>query len=279
MDRAGKRLSTVGSPIRYGRFELSPDEKQVAYEKIDADARNGNLWLLDLARGSTSRLTSVPASDYSPLWSSDGKKILFASARSGFADFYEIAPGGGPAERLVYHGPGEKTPVSWSPDGKLLLFVVPSPATREDIWMLPLSGDGKPVPLVQSRFSDLEGKISPDGKWFAYTSDESGRPEVYVQSLADASKRSQVSTAGGLRPRWRSDGHEIFFLAGSVLQAVEIKAGAFFEAGKPKDLFKLPFWTDYAVTRDGQRILAATSVEENPFLPATVVLNWTAGLK
>jgi WD40 repeat protein/predicted Ser/Thr protein kinase len=280
LDRSGRRLSTVGQPVRYGVIELSPDEKQLAFERLDADARHANLWLLDLARGSTSRLTATAGSDYSPVWSPDGKRILFASARSGFADLYEIAAGGGSAERLVYNGPGgDKVVNGWSPDGRFVLLQIESAATLADIWMLPLSADSKPVALVQSRFADADAQISADSRWFAYSSDESGRAEVYVQSFADASKRIQVSTAGGSRPRWRGDGKELFFLAGSVLQAVEIKAGASLEAGKPRDLFKLPVWQDYAVTRDGQRILAATSIDENPFLPMTVVLNWTAGLK
>jgi len=132
---------------------------------------------------------------------------------------------------------------------------------------------------VQSRFAEADAQISPDGRWFAYSSDESGRAEVYVQSFADASKRYQVSTSGGGRPRWRGDGKEIFFLAGNALQSVSVSAGATsFEADQPKDLFRLPLWEDYAVARDGQRILAATSVEENPVFPPTVVLNWTSEL-
>jgi Tol biopolymer transport system component len=278
-DRAGKRLSLVGAPVRYGRFELSPDERQVAFERLDADGRHGNLWLIDLARGSTSRLTSTATSDYGPTWSPDGRKILFGSARPAFPDLYEVAGGGGSGEKLVFHDTQEKTPLDWSRDGRFALFVSISPATREDIWILPLSGSGKPASLVSTRFSEADAQISPDGRWFAYSSDESGRPEIYVQSFADASKRSQVSSSGGVRPRWRGDGKEIFFLAGSTLQSVSINPGASVEAGKPKGLFRLPLWEDYAVGRDGQRILVATSVEENPVFPPTVVLNWTAGLK
>jgi len=277
-DRAGKRLKDVGEPVRYGRFELSPDEKRIVYERLDADGRHANLWLLDLARSSTSRLTATAGSDYAPVWSPDGGRILFGSARQGLSDLFEVSAGGGSAERQIFHDTLDKNPLDWSRDGRFALFVSVSPTTREDIWILPLSGEGKAAPLVQTRFSELDAQISPDGRWFAYSSDESGRAEVYVQSFADASKRYQVSTSGGGRPRWRGDGKELFFLAGSTLQSVSVSSGASFDTGQPKDLFRLPLWEDYAVTRDGQRILAATSVEENPVLPPTVVLNWTSEL-
>jgi len=274
-DRTGRRLATVGEPIRYARFELAPNERQVAYEKLDADGRHGNLWLLDLERGSTSRLTSTPGSDYGPIWSPDGRKILFASSRSGLPDLFEITSGGGSAEKLVFHDAQDKNPLDWSRDGRFALFVSISPATSEDIWILPLSEGGKPAPLVATRFSEIDAQISPDGRWFAYSSDESGRPEVYVQSISDASRRYQVSTSGGSRPRWRGDGKELFFFAGSLLQAADVRLEPGFEAGKPKDLFRLPVWSDYAIARDGQRILVATSVDANPFVSPKVVLNFT----
>jgi eukaryotic-like serine/threonine-protein kinase len=277
-DRAGKRLKDVGESVRYGHFELSPDEKRIVYERLDADSRHANLWLLDLGRGSTSRLTATAGSDYAPVWSPDGGKILFGSARPGLSDLFEISAGGGSSERQVFHDTQDKNPLDWSRDGRFALFVSISPTNREDIWILPLSGEGKAAPLVQTRFAEADAQISPDGHWFAYSSDESGRHEIYVQSFADASKRYQVSTSGGRRMRWRGDGKELFFLAGNTLQSVSVSAGASFDAGQPKDLFRLPLWEDYAVARDGQRILAATSVEENPVFPPTVVLNWTSEL-
>ncbi|MGE5276352.1 MAG: protein kinase domain-containing protein, partial [Acidobacteriota bacterium] len=276
-DRAGKRLGNVGEPARYGKLELSPDEKQVAFERVDADGRRANLWVVDLARGSTSRLTSTLGSDYSPVWSPDGGRLLFGSARPGLADLFEIGAGGS-AEREVLRSPVDKNPLDWSRDGRFALFTAYSAATREDIWILPLSGGGKAAPLVATRFSETDAKISPDGRWFAYVSDESGRAEVYVQSLADAANRHQVSVAGGERPRWRGDGRELYFLAGGALQSIEIRTALAFEAGQPKELFKLRYAEDYAAARDGQHFLVAASVDENPFQPPTIVLNWTAGV-
>jgi eukaryotic-like serine/threonine-protein kinase len=275
-DRAGRRQSNVGEPARFGRIELSPDERRVVFERIDADGRHANLWMLDLARSSTSRLTSSNGSDYAPVWSPDGGTVVFGSARPGLADLYEIGAAGS-RERQILHDGLDKNPLDWSRDGRFMLYLTNSPTTNADIWMLPLDG-GKATPLVQTRFAEQDAVISPDGKWFAYSSDESGRLEVYVQSLADASKRFQISTAGGARPRWRGDGRELFFLSGNTLQSASISATASFEAGKPNDLFRLPVWEEYAVTRDGQRVLAATSVEDTPVSPPTVVLNWTSEL-
>jgi dipeptidyl aminopeptidase/acylaminoacyl peptidase len=274
-DRAGKRLGTVGEPARYGRFELSPDERQVAFERLDADLRHENLWLIDVARGSISRLTSTASSDYTPTWSADGRRILYGSARSGVADVYEIASGGG-GEKLIFHDGLDKNVESWSSDGRFALISVIDPVTRDDLWLLPLGG-GKPVPLVATRFSEVSGQFSPDGRWLAYASDESGRYEVYVQSLADPGNRARVSTSGGDLPRWRSDGKELFFVAGQTLQAAAIRTDPKLEADSPKDLFHLGRVGDYAVSRDG-RILAAVPADDAPRSFATVVLNWTSEL-
>jgi hypothetical protein len=275
-DRSGKRRGTVGEPGRYGRLELSPDEKKVVFERLDADGRHANLWLVDLARGSTSRLTSTASSDYAPVWSPDGSRLLFGSARTGLGDLFEIGAGGS-GERQVFHDDHDKNPMDWSPDGRLALFLSVSSATREDVWMINLA-DGKAAPLVATRFSEVDARFSPDGKWFAYCSDESGRPEIYVQSLADAANRHQVSVAGGVRPRWRGDGRELFFGTAGGLQSVDIRTDHGFEASQPRELFKGPPAVDYAATKDGQRFLAAVLVDDNPFHPPTVVLNWTAEL-
>ena len=277
-DREGKRLAAIGEPARYGRIELSPDEKQLVCERLDADLRHGNLWLVDLTRGSTSRLTSGATSDYAPAWSPDGRRILYGSARTGVADLYEIASGGGSSEKLVLHDSVDKNPMAWSPDGRFALISVISPKTDEDIWVLPFSGAGKPQPLVVTQFTELDAQISPDGRWFAYASDESGRFEVYVQAFSDTAQRYRVSTAGGGRPRWRGDGKELFFVADGVLRSVAISGATALEAGPPKDLFRMAGLEDYSVSRDGKRILAAVSPDQTPDLSATVVLNWNADL-
>jgi Tol biopolymer transport system component len=275
-DRAGKRLATVGEPTRYGRFDLSPDERQVAFERLDADLRHENLWLIDVARGSTSRLTSTTSSDYTPRWSPDGKRILYGSARSGFADVYEIAAGGGGSDKLLFHNGLDMNVESWSSDGRFALISVITTATRDDLWLFPLGG-GKPTPLATTRFSEVSASFSPDGRWFAYSSDESGRYEVYIQSLTDPGIRARVSTSGGDLPRWRSDGKELFFVGGGMLQAAAIRTDPKLEAEPPKDLFPLRRVGDFTVSRDG-RVLATVPADDTPSSSATVVLNWTSEL-
>src|SRR5262249_42993759 len=136
-DRAGKRQSNVGEPARYGRLELSPDEKRIAFERMDADGRHGNLWLLDLARGSAPRGTTTNGSDYAPIWSPDGRRVLFGSGRPGLSDLYEIGSAGS-AERQVYHDALDKEPLDWSRDGRFALYITTSQATNTDIWIVPL---------------------------------------------------------------------------------------------------------------------------------------------
>src|SRR5262249_47710221 len=134
-DRSGKRLANVGEPARYGAFNLSPDGRQVAFEKLDADLRHGNLWLMDASSGSVSRLTSTSGSDYSPVWSADGKRILYGSARSGLADIYETPSAGGTTEKIVFRDSQDKNPAGWSSDGRFSLLSVTSPSTGYDIWI------------------------------------------------------------------------------------------------------------------------------------------------
>jgi len=233
---------------------------------------------VDLSRGSTSRLTAGATSDYAPIWSPDGRRVMYGSARTGVADLYEVASGGGSSEKLVLHDSLDKNPMSWSPDGRFALISIIAANTREDISVLPLSGAARMEPLVTTEFTEVDAQISPDGRWFAYSSDESGRFEVYVQSFSDKAQRYRVSTSGGFRARWRGDGKELFFVADSILKSVAISGAAGLDFGPPKDLFRIVGIADYAVTRDGQRILAAASPDQTPDQPATVVLNWNSDL-
>jgi Tol biopolymer transport system component/predicted Ser/Thr protein kinase len=274
IDREGRRLGTVGESARFSDIDLSPDGERLVYGGIDPDGRPGNLWIVDLSRGTTSRLTSGSASEFDPIWSPDGRRIFFSSMRSGQGDLYERPSSPSGADQLVLQTPDQKWPVSWSSDGRLL-FENLSPKTKDDLWILPASGDRKPVPVLQSTFREQYGQFSPDGRWIAYVSDESGRDEVYVQSSTDAALRMQVSSGGGWRPRWRGDGQELFYLGGGKLLSVEVKTVPALQTGAPKELFRAPPGVDYAVARDGQRFLFAAGVDEAP-APPTVVLHWNA---
>jgi Tol biopolymer transport system component/predicted Ser/Thr protein kinase len=277
LDRSGRRLGSVGDPARRGVLELSPTQDRVAYEQLDADGRNADLWLLDLARAVTTRLTFDPGSDYTPVWSPDGTRITFGATRKDFEDIYLKPAAGGAAEQLLLSSSDDKAPSSWSPDGRFILFENYT-AKGIDLWLLPVDEPAKAKPFVQTPFDETRAVFSPDGRRVAYVSEESGRPEITVCGFPDCSNRRQISTGGGTRPRWRADGRELFYAArGGKLMVVDVGSNG--EFGAPKELFQVRGAGDYAVARDGQRFLVAVGLEDPTTAPATVVLNWTADLK
>ncbi|HEV8231744.1 MAG TPA: hypothetical protein VGQ75_05310, partial [Thermoanaerobaculia bacterium] len=286
-DRSGKVLGTIGGPGGYLSPALSPDEKRVAAGVRDPQSGKLDIWLTDLARNLSSRFTFSQATSGRPLWSPDGSRIVFVSSQEGFGDIYEKSSSGAGQERVIFRSNQDKFPTDWSLDGRFLVFHSPGPKTGWDVWVLPMTGDHKPMAFAQTEFSEVQGQLSPDGRWMAYASDESGRMEVYVQPFPASGGKWQVSTSGGSQPRWRRDGKELFYVsADKRLMAVEVKADATFEAGVAKALFgtrflpaAAPHLMSYAVAGDGQRFLVTRLVEEEPAIPITVVLNWTAGLK
>jgi Tol biopolymer transport system component len=202
-DRSGKQLETIVDE-RLVDPSMSPDGRRVASQ------RNNDIWLLELERGLLRRLTFDAASDSHALWSADGRRVVFNSNRSGAQDLYWKPADGTGVEELLLATPQSKSPSDWSPDGRFLLYRSSDPTMGWDLWALPLEGDRKPFPVVQTRFSERDPQFSPDGKWIAYQSDESGRHEIYVQPFAGQGGKSQVSTEGGAQVRWRRDGRELF---------------------------------------------------------------------
>jgi Tol biopolymer transport system component len=199
---------------------------------------------------------------------------------------YQKATSGAGSEEMVLEDNIDKFPVSWSPDGKYILYFSASASQNGDMFALPLTGDRKPIPLLQSKFTRGEARISPDGRWVAYTANESGRYEVYVGAFPGPGGKWQISTTGGYMPRWRRDGSEIFYLTTSGnLMAVEVNSkGAGIEVGAVKTLFKVRTLItatgyNYDVSPDGQRFLVAALPEIAETSPVTVVLNWSAELK
>lgn len=226
--------------------------------------------------------------DWFPVWSPDGSRIVFASNRNGLTDLYQKAASGTGSDELLLKSSDPKFPTDWSLDGRFILYENRDPKTKADLWVLPLEGDRQPFPLLQTEFNEQQARFSPNGKWVAYTSDESGTTQVYVQSFPASGNKWQVSTGGGDQPRWRRDGRELFYLAADgKLVAVEVKTDGTFEAGVPKPLFELhsptvagPFAISYAATADGQRFLVLRSaVEQASTTPITVVVNWAAEVK
>lgn len=285
-DRNGKRLEPVGPPGDYSNPALSPDEKKLAVGRTDPAAKTRDLWIFDLTRGTASRLTFDPADDLNPTWSPDGSRIAFSSDRKGARNIYQKLAAGTGEEELLFESPERKSMEDWSADGRFLLYNVGGASkTRDDLWVLPLTGDRKPSPLVMTPFNDSQGQISPDGRWLAYRSAESGKYEVYVQPFPPSGGKWQISTAGGEEPRWRRDGKELFYVAAEKLMAVPVKAaGSSLEAGIPKELFEAPLVrashrNRYLVASNGQRFLVNMTVEQTTASPFTVVLNWLAAVK
>ena len=206
--------------------------------------------------------------------------------KAGAGDLYQKLSIGTGAEEVLLTSNAMKNPTDWSADGRLILYETQNPKTNNDIWILPTTGDRKPFPLLNSEFNEYQGRTSPDGRWVAYVSDESGSPEVYVQSFPKPSGKWQISTAGGADPRWRRDGRELYFIsADRKLMAVDVKADATFQAGVPQALFdvRVSGLVDvrghYAVSADGRRFLVNRLGESGGSSPMTVVLNWTAALR
>jgi len=279
-DRSGKSLGTVGPPGDIQWAAISPDGSTVAF-----DRRNGSefdIWLHDLVRGAESRFTFGPKGNSFPAWSGDGTHIAFSSSRTSAGDIYQRALGGTAMDEPLDTDELTKRPTDWSRDGKYILEESNAAGqTRNDVWMLPTS-DKKPVRVLNSEFVEGEGRLSPDGHWLAYRSNESGRNEIYVVSFPTPTAKSKVSTSGGTWPVWSRDGRELFYKGGDdKLRAVKVRiVGDKFDAGLPEELFgiRLPSNGRYDVSKDG-RFLVPMQVEQAAVVPLTIVQNWQAGLK
>ncbi|MBZ5583082.1 MAG: protein kinase [Acidobacteriia bacterium] len=288
-DRQGKRTGTAGEPHVYQELALSPDGSQVAVFRSDSgETGEQDLWLIDVARGSSTRLTPGPTNESYPVWSADGKHIAFGSSLGGL---YAKAPNGLAHEELLLETRQfVGAPLDWSADGRFLLYLVRGQKTLGDLWALPLQGDRKPAEYLATEFDESHGKFSPDGKWVAYESNVSGKREIYVSPFPNAKGAgpTPISNGGGRQPRWRRDGRELFYLApDNRLVGVEVFSGSSFKAGVPRALFLVPSvwvvddgaaWT-WDLTRGGQRFLFSTISAEDKPAPLTVVLNWQAELK
>jgi eukaryotic-like serine/threonine-protein kinase len=284
LDRQGKVLGTIDDRAIYMSVALSPDDSEAAFMRADQSG-NMDIWVADLTRSVTRRLTFDPAPDWFPIWSPDGQRIAFASSRGGQLTLHERAANGEGEERPLAGAGPQSFPLSWSRDGRLLLYAQGS-AAQTDVWALPMDGGtaSKPLPVMTSMFREL-AFFAPDGQWITYVSSESGRPEIYVRPFDSQSPgsggKTRISTDGGINTRWSADGSEIFYMTASgEMMAVDVTTKPTLKTGKPKLLFKGPpvlYWT---VTRDGQRFLMAVPFGTNSTTstPYRVVLNWTSTL-
>jgi eukaryotic-like serine/threonine-protein kinase len=284
-DRAGRQLGTVGPLGVFAAIRLSPDEKRIALQRLDDEKGTYDIWLIELSRGTPTRLTFDPANDIYPIWSPDGSRIVFGSNRDGTVNLYQKLSSGAGNDELLFKSDHSKPPNDWSPDGRYLLYQ-DSSQKDFDLWVLPLFEERKPELFLQTDYAENYGRFSPDGHWITYVSNESGKREVYVRSFPAAGGKWQISNGGGFQPHWRRDGKELFYLTSDKkLMAVEVNGSSgTFEAGIPRALFDLRInstngFSDFDVTADGQHFLVNTLVEQNARSPVTVVMNWTADLK
>ena len=284
-NRSGEVTGTIGQPESINNVRLSPDGRRVAEDKSDAAGRNIDVWIREPVRNAITRLTFDPSLDQDPIWSSDGKKILFSSNRRqlGFHLYLKNADGSGSEEEIADLGPGVQTNAwDWSRDSKYMLV-----RKANELWYFAWP-ERIAKPLLQEKWTARSAQFSPDGRWIAYAANETGNMEIYVSSFPNSNGKWQVSTAGGQEPRWRGDGKELFYLsAEGKMMAVPIKTGASFEAGSPVALFqthrRAPVsaqdFFSYDVTADGQRFLVITKVNEANPAPLSILLNWSSELE
>ncbi len=281
-DRSGRELERIDKPGNFGTFKLSPDGKHIAIEIFDNKSRNADIWLYDIARKVARRFTFDPAVDQFPVWSPDGSRIVFSSNRKGRNDLYQRASSAAGSEELLFESNLEKFLTDWSSDGRFLLYsTIGDPKTGLDLWVLPLTGDRKPILYLQTEFEESRSAMSPDGKWIAYNSNE----QVYVRPFPEPEGKYQVSTTPGWGPQWRRDGQELYYLGtDNRLMAAEVKStGQAFFVGAVRPLFGtqpvLGFSNSFEVTADGKSFLVNTTVGELSSSPITLVLNWDAEVK
>jgi Tol biopolymer transport system component len=288
-DRDGRQVGQVGANANYGNVDLSPSADRVA---VDINT-NGNrdVWVIDIARGVSSRITFDPGADWSSSWSPDGTQLIFGSTRQAGTHMYEKSSSGAGTEKLVFNSDKIEIPVSWSHDGTHVAFSRPRAGGMPvyDTWVLDMSSSTpKATPFVESPFDKVQARISPDGRWIVYTTNDSGMYQIVVQSFPDPNGgKWQITSQGGVEPKWRHDGRELYYLAfDGKLMAVPVKGDRTFEAGTPTPLFETPLSVSrtfasrdrrYDVAPDGRFLMAVPTANNGP-APAEVVVNWAAGL-
>jgi len=290
-DRSGKQLSALTQPGSNNAPSLSPDEKQVAVSRVDPNtATAADIWLLDSERGSQIRLTTDPGVDSFPSWSPNGDHITFVSTRNAVTSIYQKrSNGGSPEEPLVSSGELKYNP-TWSPDGQTIIYSQLNPKTNVDLYLLSLSGEKKSTSWLQTNFIEAQARFSPNGRWIAYISNETGQFEVYVESFPATGTKLPMSIGGGSQPQWRADGRELYYYNPErKLMAVEVNGdGPTFKVGQARPLFEIrvaaidqsfPGNGYYTVTRDGKRFLVSSLPDTPDRQQINVVVNWTADFK
>jgi dipeptidyl aminopeptidase/acylaminoacyl peptidase len=267
VDRSGSKVEQAGLVSPWVGVDLSPDGKRAAVHRHDADG--GDIWVFETGKDTPSKFTFDAAQDNSmPIWSPDGSRIAFGSRRAGKWGLYIKLADNTRNEEPLLESESPAMPMSWSPDGKLLVYWTSNSKTAGDVWAVPLAGEKKPIPVVQTAADERNPQVSPDGKWVAYSSNETGRSEIYIKAFPEGPAKIQVSVNGGVFPRWRRDGKELFFMSlvslGSIMASDIRTSGSSIQREVPHALFQSAFvssvhpaglYNAYAVSANGQRFL------------------------
>jgi Tol biopolymer transport system component len=284
VDRNGKETPALDAAGDYHDTWFSPDHTRLVYD-MGADGGKNDVWIRDLSRGVSSRFTFGPSTNVDAIWSPDGRQIVYTSREKGAGDlFVKDASGTKDPEPLLVDK-DEKYVSDWSPDGKYLLVTWRGKDSGGwNISALTMTGDHKMIPLVKTQFGELWATFSPDGKYIAYQSNESGRAEIYVQEFPDARNKWQVSTNGGVEPYWRADGRELFYRSGRQIVGVPIQIGSTFTAGAPAPILETRFSASvarglYRPSPDGQKFLVLEPQAAQLDTPPSVILNWMSALR
>jgi Tol biopolymer transport system component len=279
-DRLGKTVASVGPPGDYVTPRLSPDESRLAVESHDLNTGTGDLWVFDLRRGTSTRYTTDGSHNNNPVWSPNSAAIVYASREGAVVNLHlKSTSGSEPAEALLPPGPN-RVPTDWSLDGQHILYEENDAGTRFNLRVLRMPGR-EPLPYLETPFNERDGHFSPDGRWVAYVSDESGADEVYVRPFPLSSGKWPISNRGGQMPRWRADGKELFYRAGNIIMAAPVRTGPPFDVGRPQAVFTGSF-REYSVSRDGHQFLLNPETPATPVAvapPISIVLNWQEELK
>jgi Tol biopolymer transport system component len=295
-NRNGSQAGAAGDPGRFGTIALAPDGVRVATSVPDTQTGRPDIWVFDLENGGSNRLTFHPGIDQQPLWSRDSNRITFASSREEGWGLYQKSANGAGNEDLLLKAEQATNVTDWSKDGRFMIYH--TARVPRDLWILPLTGDRKPIPFLQTPADEFGARFSPDGKWILYGSNESGSNEIYVQPFNNGTGSSggasitgkwMVSKGAVGMPRWRGDGKEIFYMAtdGNIM-AAEVIPDVAFRVGPAKPLFQVPpvFLRAYTnpgasadVSPDGKRFLFAMPVLEGTGDQFDVAMGWAAGWK
>jgi len=284
-DRAGNQTAVLDERLPYRDLDLSPDGMRASVSLANARDNTRDVWIVGASRGLRTRFTVDATDDFSAIWSPDGADIVFASRRKGHQDLYRKTASGARHEEVLLEDQVDKTPTSWSSDGKFILYSIAGPQTGPDIWVLPLTGDRKPFAFLDSITDERLAQFSPDGRWVAYTASESGRLEVYVQPFPGPGEKQQISRAGGSYPHWRSDQKELFYHSfDNRLMAATVRAdGGRVDVDAVQPLFDMraPDGLQrnfYDVASNGQRFMIVVP-DDTESTPLTLVSNWPTLVK